>query len=108
MISTESEWLSGVERTQSIDISNIYNSILHVIYERMVLGRAIITMWILYGTNIISSTGIILSDIRSIKFVWRILTDAAIFSASIPKMKLKPLMHASGSVLRDTNARITW
>ena len=89
MISIESGWLSRVERTQNIDISHLYHFSLHVIYERMVLGPAVTTIWILYGTNTISSTGTILSGIRNIKFVWRILTDAAIFSASSSKMKLK-------------------
>ena len=44
MISTESGWLPQVEKTQSTDIPHLYNSILPVIYERMVLGHAITTM----------------------------------------------------------------
>ena len=43
-----------VDKTQCIDHSHLYHSILHVMYKRMVLSPAITTMWILPGTQTIS------------------------------------------------------
>ena len=108
-VSIECGWLSQrVEKTQYVNISHLYHSILHVICERMVVDSANITRWILPGTRTISPTRTSLSGNRDFKFVRRILTNAVISSASISKMKLKSRIHKSGSISRDMNVRITW